>query len=111
MKDWRIDVLSRLKGADGPRVLPSSVIERLCDAERPGLARTSVVAFVRGAERMGALRRVRKGLYLNLTASPPAGPAEAVRFIRRGAVVSLHRVLGDARSEEHTSELQALMRN
>lgn len=89
-------MLRRLRAPDAPRVLTSAMMSRLCADAHPGIAATSVLALVGSAEDLGVVRRVRNGLYLNRAAAPPAVPAEAAQHIRRGAVVSLHSVLGDA---------------
>lgn len=96
MKPWRVNVLARLKGQRAPRVLTTAMLSRLAAAERPGISETAVLSLAKEAEGLGFLRRMRSGLFLNLEATPPAVAAEAAQFIRRGAVVSLHTVLGDA---------------
>lgn len=96
MKDWHTKVLAQLKGRSAPRVLTTSMLSRLSEAERPGVQKQAVIALVREAEALGILWKARGGLYLNRAAIPPAIPEEAAQNIRRGAVVSLLSVLGDA---------------
>lgn len=90
-------VLRRLlKQPGAPRVLTTPMLARLASQAREGVSRGAVALAVRRLEEDGDLRKVSRGLYLNRCLVPPAAPAEAVAYLRRGAVVSLHSVLGDA---------------
>jgi hypothetical protein len=86
----------RLAKPTAPRVLTAAMLVRLAEAERPGTGRATVTGLVKRMETDGALRKVTRGVYLNRCMEPPAAEAEAAEFLRRGAIVSLHTVLGDA---------------
>jgi hypothetical protein len=59
-------------------------------------ARNTLFRLVRDQVAGGTLRPVTRGLYLNQLAAPRPAAAEAIGFIRTGAVVSLPAVLGEA---------------
>lgn len=85
--------------ADPPaaqRVLDRKSILALAQAVRPGVSEPTVERWIQDAVEAGRLQRVVRGLYLNRLVSPPAERAEAASCLRRGAVVSLQTVLGDA---------------
>lgn len=63
---------------------------------RKKAARNTIFKWIRDQTNAGVLRPVTRGLYLNQLARPQPTAAEAVSFVRSGAIVSLQTVLGDA---------------
>lgn len=91
-----MQVSKRLRDLDAPRVVTHAMLERLADHLRPGVAKTTVARLAEQAEGFGMLVRTGRGRWVNRLADPPATPEETIPFLRRGAVVSLATVLGDA---------------
>jgi len=92
---WRRRVLGALRGRMAPRVLRTrdlAAITSLIRGEANELAVARMIATLCGD---GHLRRVWKGLYVNMLAVPPVIPEEVAASLRRDAVVSLQSVLGD----------------
>lgn len=96
MVSWKRKFLSDLQGFGTPRVMTTRMISEMVEDIRPRTTPATVARFIKEAEEIGFLRRVRSGLFLNTQAFPGTVPAEAAPYIRSGAVVSLHTVLGDA---------------
>lgn len=72
------------------RVLTTAQISRLLDVPD-----TSVNRHIAAGVESGLLVPVRAGVFLNNAPGTSVRPAEAVRYIRTGAIVSLQSVLGD----------------
>ncbi len=89
--DSMINLLMR---ADAPRVLTPASFGEWLSARGTGRERLTVTRALARAERAGLVDKVKHGIYLNLRASPQPQPDEAAGWIRKGAVVSLQRVLG-----------------
>ena len=89
-------VRKRLRSPDAPRVLTVPMLVRIADEERPGTSRAAVTLIAKALDEDGDIRKVSRGLYLNRCLAEPTPIAEAASFIRKGAIVSLHTVLGDA---------------
>lgn len=89
-------VRQRLRQLDAPRVLTAPALAMLAEQARPGTGRSSVIAMSAAFEADGDLMRVHRGIYLNRCLQEPASVAEAASYLRRGAIVSLHTVLGDS---------------
>lgn len=85
-----------LIGPDAPRVMTTSSLTVLLSGPEGMPTRNRVFRWIHTKEAEGILFRVARGVYLNRLAWPPPQPQEAAGFIRRGAVVSLQKVLGDA---------------
>ena len=85
------DFLQFLRKPRAPRVLTTAMI-----AKATGRPPTSVARLVARAQDLALITPVRNGLFLNALAYPRPRLAEAVGWVRTGAVVSLHTVLGDA---------------
>lgn len=91
-----MQVSKRLRDPDAPRIVTHAMLERLADHLRPGVAKTTVARLAEQAEGFGMLVRTGRGRWVNRLTDPPASPEETIPFLRRGAVVSLATVLGDA---------------
>lgn len=87
---------SILLGAEAPRVLTIPMLAAVLSDRRNVPARNTLFRWVREQVESGVLRPMTRGLYLNQLATPRPSAAEAVGFIRTGAIVSLQTVLGDA---------------
>jgi len=85
-----------LLGAEAPRVVTIPMITAILADRRKPPARNTVFRWVRDQVASGVLRPMTRGLYLNQLAAPRPLAAEAVGFIRTGAIVSLQTVLGEA---------------
>jgi hypothetical protein len=96
MSTLQRSVRQLLRRLDAPRVLTAPALAALAEEARPGSARSAVIAMAAAFEADGDLRRVHRGIYLNRCLQEPASVAEAAPYLRRGAIVSLHTVLGDA---------------
>jgi hypothetical protein len=94
--NWKFALLGALATPSAPRVLTAASFHALAKKIRPQVnpatSRELVGHFLYG----GALRRVTSGTFLNRRALPPAELYEAAPIIRKGAVLSLHSVLGEA---------------
>jgi hypothetical protein len=94
--NWKFALLGALATPSAPRVLTAASFHALAKKIRPQVnpatSRELVGHFLHG----GALRRVTSGTFLNRRALPPAELYEAAPIIRKGAVLSLHSVLGEA---------------
>lgn len=87
---------SILLGAEAPRVLTIPMLAAVLSDRRNPPARNTLFRWVRDQVASGVLRPMTRGLYLNQLAAPRPAAAEAAGFIRTGAIVSLHTVLGEA---------------
>lgn len=96
MLDWQKSLFEALRQPTSSRTLSFAELAETAGRIRPGVHEKSVRSFVAKAESAGLLKAVRKGLWLNMGAVPQPSPAEATQRIRKGAVVSLQTVLGDA---------------
>jgi hypothetical protein len=85
-----------LRRLGAPRVLTAPMLVRIVDSLRPGISRRTVSNLAAEMVKDGRLEKVRRGLYLNLWIAEPPSIAEAAQYVRSGAIVSLHTVLGDA---------------
>lgn len=85
------DFLQFLRRREAPRVLTTAMI-----AKATGRPRASVARLIARASDVKLITPVRGGLFLNTLAHPRPRLAEAAGWVRTGAVVSLHTVLGDA---------------
>lgn len=85
-----------LVGRDAPRVLTTEGLSVLLTGPRGAPSRNALFRWIHAKEAEGLLYRVARGLYLNNAAWPPPQPKEAAGHVRRGAIVSLQKVLGDA---------------
>lgn len=85
------DFLQFLRKPRAPRVLTTAMI-----AKATGRPSTSVARLIARAQELTLITQVRSGLFLNALAYPRPRLAEAAGWVRTGAVVSLHTVLGDA---------------
>jgi hypothetical protein len=78
-------------------VLNQNEIERLMGALSPGLEnRRTVYRRIDQAIANGMFVRVGRGVYMNLRRQTKSTYADAVEYIRPGAIASLQTVLGDA---------------
>jgi hypothetical protein len=57
----------------------------------------------------GLVAKVRRGLYLNQALDPKPGWEEAARFVRAGAVVSMHTVLGRTVTNNYSPYVHAVI--
>lgn len=80
----------------GPRVLRTSQLDRMAASVKSNLNPATTHRTIKALEKQGRLVKVTSGIFLNRLASPPAEPPEAADLIRKGALVSLLTVLGDA---------------
>lgn len=85
------DIIKLLRVLDAPRVWTTRMLMRSLDMPPASAARR-----IAKASELGLLSRVTNGLFLNTMARPDVKLAEAIPFIRSGAIVSLQTVLGDA---------------
>ena len=92
---WTLQAENLLLGPDTPRVLSSLELERIASTTRPGIARATLFKWIKRLVSAGRLVAVSRGLYLNRMASPLVTAAEAAQYIRSGAIVSMHSVLGE----------------
>jgi hypothetical protein len=93
---WKFALLGALASRSAPRVLTAASFHALAQTIRPQVNRATSRELVGHFLRAGVLRRVTSGTYLNRRALPPAELYEAAPIIRKGAVLSLHSVLGEA---------------
>lgn len=94
MSKWTQDLRDAISGPSAPRVLTAATLVRIAGAVRPDSVRATVDRAVAELVASGVLLKVRRGVFVNRAADPPAGAEEAAHLIRRGAVVDLHTVLG-----------------
>jgi len=89
-----IEILDLLRAPDAHRVLTTQMLRR--DAGFSDMPSATFSRKIAKAIEAKLLTQVRAGVFLNTLAMPPVKPAEAVPFVRTGAIVSLQSVLGDA---------------
>jgi len=87
-----IRAVARMREPAGPRILGGEGMLDL--VVREGLPRATAARAVDDMVAMGAIERIRPGLYVNRLAPAPVADEELLHFLRPGAVVSLHSVLG-----------------
>lgn len=88
-------VSAYLASEHAPRVMTTGQLRQAVDVLRPGLGHRQFVELVQGLTESGSLIKATRGVYVNGLISPSAQLPEVAGFIRSGAVVSLHTVLGD----------------
>lgn len=96
MLTWQKPLFDTLRKIGTARVISFADLVDVAAKAKPGVTDKAVRNFVRTAESAGLLKNVRKGLWLNMGATPSPTLAEAAQRIRSGAIVSLQTVLGDA---------------
>lgn len=93
---WDTQLETQLADSHALRVIPSRALLRMADSISRGISTRTVERWTVDALRAGRLVRVQRGLYLNALTRPIVQNVEAAPWIRRDAVVSLQRALGDA---------------
>lgn len=89
-------LLQILRDPECPRVLTPVDLQQWLVMSHIALTEATLKRWLAKMREGGLLKPVRRGLYLNALAAPPVQPDEAASHIRRGAIVSLQKVLGDA---------------
>lgn len=92
---WKLALLGGLNTPRAKRVFTAAGMHEFVRDYRPGASESTARGLSRMLVTAGALRPVSSGLYLNLRAVPPAELTEAAAYLRAGAVISLHSVLGE----------------
>lgn len=93
----KLDQLLRiLRDPECPRVLTPVDLQQWLAMSHIELTEATLKRWLAKMREGGLIKPVRRGLYLNAMAEPPVQPDEAASHIRRGAIVSLQKVLGDA---------------
>jgi hypothetical protein len=93
-------------------VTPDDLLSVAADGIRDmtvGTAGVFMARFCKELVEEGLLAKVRKGLYLNQALDPKPGWEEAARFVRSGAVVSMHTVLGRAVTNNYSPYVHAVV--
>jgi hypothetical protein len=93
--NWRFRVMGELAGLSAQRVLTMTDFCALVDQVRPGTSRSATSALATALVQSKLLFRVSSGLFLNARAIPFVSLNEAASYIRSGAAISLHSVLGE----------------
>lgn len=93
---WQFELLGSLASPSAPRVLTPAALTELIERFRPRAAKSTRYDALERLIAAGFLRRITSGVFLNTRALPATDLYEAAAYIRRGAVVSLHSVLGEA---------------
>lgn len=106
---WRRDVVEALRGRTAPRVMTNRELETIVVDARGSADRLVVARTAAALLADGHLRRVWKGLYVNLLAVPPVSPEEVAAKLRPGAVVSLQTVLGDRVANNPSAVITAIV--
>ncbi len=96
MSGWKLRLAGGLEDPSAPRVLGAEDLRELARRYRGEVSDPTIWRLGAELEEAGALERVARGVWANLRALPPASAEEAAGRMRKGAVVSLHRVLGEA---------------
>jgi len=91
--DWKFSLLGGLATPAARRIYTAADFHAFTQTFRPSSPNTSR-ALSEMFVKAGALRRVSGGIFLNRRATPPAEMTEVAKYLRAGAVVSLHSVLG-----------------
>jgi hypothetical protein len=92
---WRFGLLGQLSKKSSPRIMTFPELHKLAGLVRPGISDTTVRTAIEELKEAGALLKISNGLYMNKRSLPAPSIAEAARFIRKHAVVSLQSVLGE----------------
>lgn len=95
MSGWSLRVAAALEEPSAPRVVTSEGLARLVEAERGEASGQTLWRLSRDLEAAGFLEKASRGVWINARAFPAARLEEALGIARRGAVASLHSVLGD----------------
>jgi hypothetical protein len=93
---WSTRLELELAKPQSLRVLDKASIARVARQLQPGLSNPTIDRWISDAIAAGRLQRVVRGTYLNRLINPAAVPSEAAVWLRPGAVISLHTVLGDS---------------
>lgn len=92
----RDTALSLLCDAGAPRVFTPTTLNAWLETREAGLARKVLLAAMQRWKALGLVKQVARGIYLNGRITPLPTLDEAAPWLRRGAVISLQRVLGQA---------------
>jgi len=97
MKSWQINIEKILSAAEAPPVLNRSLLSRIARSANDGtpVPPATLTRWINNTSQREKLQPVMRGLWLNRYRSIPAQSADAVQYLRRDAVVSLHTVLAD----------------
>ncbi|HTY49129.1 MAG TPA: hypothetical protein VMB48_05510 [Steroidobacteraceae bacterium] len=97
MTPWKQELERRLSEPGAPPALPLTALARTAAIARGGaVPDSSLHDWITDAVARQRLAPVIRGLYLNRFTSPPGRLADAVTYLRRDAVVSLHSALDEA---------------
>lgn len=88
-------LLQILRDPECPRVLTPVDLQQWLAMSQIELTEATLKRWLAKMREGGLIKPVRRGLYLNALAEPPVQADEAASHIRRGAIVSLQKVLGD----------------
>jgi hypothetical protein len=87
--------MSLLRARGSGRVLSHATLRRLVERHVNGEGATASV-LIDALVHVKAVHKVSDGIYLNYMATPLPSPAEALKYVVKDGVLSLHLVLGQA---------------
>lgn len=93
--DWKFALLGGLSTPSARRIFTAAEFHDFVQRYRPGASTSTARTASEMLVNANALRRVSSGVFLNRRAVPPAELTEVAAYIRAGAVISLHSVLGE----------------
>lgn len=93
---WKFSAIRLLGAPDFPRVFDLEELVSALESRGLAIGDRSPYRALREWASAGVIRRVARGIYLNMQAFPQPLAREAVAKMRPGAIVSLATVLGDA---------------
>ncbi len=93
---WRFAAMGLLATQDIPRAFNMDEFEQALFRQNIKATRRTLQRVLQEWEVAKVIRRVARGVYLNMQSTPQPSLTEAVPKLRPGAIVSLATVLGDA---------------
>ena len=94
--DWKFALLGELSSPQAPRLFTTAHMHHFITAHfRASASASTARAATQALLKAGALRQVSAGLFLNRRSLPSGELIEAAAYLRAGAVISLHSVLGE----------------
>lgn len=92
---WKFEFIGALSKPGASRVFTAAAFHAFAQTIKPGVSEGTTRALSELLISAGMLQRVSNGIFLNKRKFPPAELVEAAAYLRHGAVISLHSVLGE----------------
>lgn len=96
MTHWTTLLTQSLRGPLKPRVYRLTDLESMATHIRPTITKNTLRSGLTEMIQAGQIQKINNSLFINLLSIPKPDCSDAASWLREGAVLSLHSVLGDS---------------